>query len=41
MDKTAALLQAGDDQFRGLPDFVDSYHHPGTIDEIIERFALE
>jgi hypothetical protein len=42
MDKTAALVQAGDDPVPlDYRDFVDSYHHPGTIDEIIERFALE
>jgi hypothetical protein len=42
MEKATTLVQAGDDpvplDFR---DFVDSYRHPGMIDDIIERFALE
>src|SRR6516164_8902561 len=42
MDKTTTLVQAGDDPVPlDYRDFVDSYRHPGMIDDIIERFALE
>jgi hypothetical protein len=42
MEKTATLVQAGDDPVPlDYRDFVDSYRHPGMIDDIIERFALE
>ena len=42
MDKTTTLVQAGDDPVPlDYRDFVDSYRHPGMIDDIIERFALD
>lgn len=42
MDKVATLMQAGDDPVPpDYRDFVDSYRHPGKIDDIIERFALD
>jgi hypothetical protein len=42
MNKAATLVQAGDDPVPlDYRDFVDRYRHPGIIDDIIERFALE
>jgi hypothetical protein len=42
MIKVATLVQAGDDPVPlDYRDFVDRYRHPGIIDDIIERFALE
>jgi hypothetical protein len=42
MNKVTTLVQAGDDPVPlDYRDFVDSYRHPGMIDDIVERFALE
>jgi hypothetical protein len=42
MDKASALVQAGEDPVPlDYRDLVNSYRHPGAIDDIIERFALE